>query len=84
MHGSQKPGSQDFVLVVIYEKKSEIRKKGMESGNQFIHEVKAMRDAQVKYFMTRNSSDLKKAKQKENSVDEFLRLILRAENEGLR
>jgi len=48
----------------------------MESGNQFVHEVKAMRDAQVKYFMTRKSSDLKNAKKHENTVDGYLREIL--------
>ena len=49
----------------------------MESGNQFVHEVKAMRDAQVKYFMTRKSSDLKNAKKHESIVDDFLRAILK-------
>ena len=49
----------------------------MESGNQFVHEVKAMRDAQVKYFMTRKSSDLKIAKNHESLVDDFLRAILK-------
>ena len=49
----------------------------MESGNQFVHEVKAMRDAQVKYFMTRNSKDLRNAKKHESIVDDFLRAILK-------
>tara|TARA_Y100000034_G_scaffold125065_1_gene174145 strand:+ start:95 stop:295 length:201 start_codon:yes stop_codon:yes gene_type:complete len=49
----------------------------MESGHQFVHAVKAMRDAQVKYFMTQKSSDLKNAKKHEAKVDDFLRSILK-------
>jgi hypothetical protein len=49
----------------------------MESGNQFVHEVKAMRDAQNKYFITRKSKDLKNAKKHESMVDDFLKAIFK-------
>jgi len=49
----------------------------MESGNQFVHAVKAMRDAQVKSFLTKTSADIRKARKHEATVDDFLRTLLK-------
>ena len=45
----------------------------MESGNQFLFEVKEMRKAQKEYFNNgKTPQQLKRAKQAEERVDEFL------------
>ena len=49
----------------------------MESGNQYVHEVKKMRELQIEYFKYRNGKDLKKAKEQEIKVDEYTALILK-------
>ena len=45
----------------------------MESGNQFLFEVKAMREAQKAYFTGKTKKLEKKAKNAESRVDEFLK-----------
>ena len=45
----------------------------MESGNQFLFEVKAMREAQKAYLISKTKKLEKKAKNAESRVDEFLK-----------
>lgn len=47
----------------------------MESGNEFVQLVKAMRNAQVKYFLTKTSADMRKARKHEAKVDDYLRIF---------
>jgi len=47
----------------------------MESGNEFVQLVKAMRNAQVKSFLTKSSADMRKARKHEAKVDDYLRIF---------
>ena len=47
----------------------------MESGNEFVQLVKAMRNAQVKSFLTKTSADMRKARKHEAKVDDYLRIF---------
>ena len=50
----------------------------MESGNQFFIEVKAMRKGQKEYFNNgRTKQQLKRAKEAEQRVDEYIVTILK-------
>lgn len=49
--------------------------------NQFIHEVRLMRQAQKDYFIRRTKSDLEKSKKYERRVDESLYKIFSKQQE---
>ena len=54
----------------------------METGNFFVHLVRQMREVQKDFFLFKKSKDLKKAKQLEKQVDEFLEIMKKKEKKG--